>query len=160
MGDPIRRCVEGWHRHLRGELPGGLDAILADDVVFLSPIVFSPQRGKELTKLYLNAAGATIGEGSKQSADADPNEQRATKFRYVKEILCGRHAVLEFETELAGKYVNGIDMLTCNDAGLITEFKVMIRPLQAINLLHQQMAAMLKQLQSAPREAAREAAAS
>jgi len=145
MPEPIARCVESWHSHLRGELPGGLDAILADDVVFLSPIVFSPQRGKELTKLYLNAAGATLLGGSEPSA---------AKFRYVKEILSGRHAVLEFETELAGKYVNGIDMLTCDDAGRITEFKVMIRPLQAINLLHQQMAAMLKQMQGAPREVA------
>jgi hypothetical protein len=149
MSEPIQRCVENWHRHLRGELPGGLDAILADDVVFFSPIVFSPQRGKGLTKLYLNAATVTIGEGSKQSAAADPNEKRATKFRYVKEVLSGHHAVLEFETELEGKYVNGIDMLTCDDAGLITEFKVMIRPLQAINLLHEQMAAMLKRLQGA-----------
>ena len=97
MRPPIERCVEDWHRHLRGELPGGLDAILADDVVFLSPIVFSPQRGKQVTKLYLSAAGATIGGGA---------------FRYVKEVLSGRHAVLEFETELAGKYVNGIDLLT------------------------------------------------
>ena len=140
MSEPIQRCVENWHRHVRGELPGGLDAVLADDVVFLSPIVFSPQRGKELTKLYLNAAGATLGDES--------------KFRYVKQILSGHHAVLEFETELAGKYVNGIDMLTCNDEGRITEFKVMVRLLQAINLLHQQMAAMLKQMQDAGREAA------
>jgi hypothetical protein len=151
---PIERCVESWHRLLRGELPGGLDAILADDVVFLSPIVFTPQRGKELTKLYLNAAGATLGEGSKQSAAAGPDEERASKFRYVKQILSGRHAVLEFETELAGKYVNGIDMLTCDGDGRITEFKVMVRPLQAIQLLHQQMAAMLKQMQGAGGEAA------
>jgi len=146
MSDPIERCVESWHRHLRGELPGGLDAILADDVVFLSPIVFSPQRGKELTKLYLNAAGATLLDR--------PAEKSARKFRYIKQILSGHHAVLEFETELAGKYVNGIDLLTCDDAGRITEFKVMVRPLQAINLLHQQMAAMLKQMQGAEREAA------
>lgn len=145
MEEPIQRCVENWHRHLRGELPGGLDAILADGVVFLSPIVFSPQRGKALTKLYLNAAGATLLDGSKQSA---------TPFRYVKQILSGHQAVLEFETELAGKYVNGIDMLTCDDEGRITEFKVMIRPLQAINLLHQQMAAMLKQMQGAERAGA------
>jgi len=149
MPDPIHRCVENWHRHLRGELPGGLDALLADDVVFLSPIVFSPQHGRALTKLYLNAAYSTIGEGSKQSAAADPNEKRASKFRYTKQILSGHQAALEFETELSGKYVNGIDILTCDDAGLITEFKVMVRPLQAINLLHQQMAAMLKQMQGA-----------
>jgi len=149
MEEPIRGCVENWHRYLRGELDGGLDAILAEDVVFLSPIVFTPQRGRDLTKLYLNAAGATIGEGSKQSAAADPTEKDATKFRYVKQVLSGHHAVLEFETEMAGKYVNGVDILTCNDSGRIVEFKVMIRPLQAINLLHQQMAAMLKQMQSA-----------
>lgn len=152
MGEPIQRCVENWHRHLRGELPGGLDAILAEDVVFFSPIVFTPQRGKQVTKLYLNAAGVTIGEGSKRSAAADPNEKRASKFRYVKEVLSGHHAVLEFETELDGKYVNGIDMLSCDDAGRITEFKVMIRPLQAIQLLHQQMAAMLKQMSSGQQE--------
>jgi hypothetical protein len=145
MEGPIQRCVENWHRHLRGELPGGLDAILADEVVFLSPIVFGPQRGKELTKLYLNAAGATLLDGSTQSE---------TPFRYLKQILSGHHAVLEFETELAGKYVNGIDMLTCDDEGRITEFKVMIRPLQAINLLHQQMAAMLKRMQGVERAGA------
>jgi hypothetical protein len=152
MRDPIETCVENWHRHLRGELPGGLDAILAEDVVFFSPIVFTPQRGREITKLYLNAAGATIGEGSKRSAAADPREPRETKFRYVKEVLSGHHAVLEFETELDGKYVNGIDMLSCDDAGRITEFKVMIRPLQAINLLHRQMAAMLAQMQDGGKE--------
>jgi len=141
MRDPIHRCVEGWHRLLRGELPGGLDAILADDVVFLSPIVFTPQRGKELTKLYLNAASATLLGGGQPGAD----EERPTKFRYVKEVLSGRHAVLEFEAEVDGKYVNGIDMLTCDEAGRITEFKVMIRPLQAIQLLHRQMAALLAQ---------------
>lgn len=150
MAEPIQQCVENWHRHLRGELPGGLDAILAEDVVFLSPIVFTPQRGKDLTKLYLNAAGATLGEGAKPGTGGEP----ASKFRYVKQVLSGQHAVLEFETVLDGKYVNGIDLLTCNDEGRITEFKVMIRPLQAINLLHQQMAAMLKQMQSTGREAA------
>jgi hypothetical protein len=162
MSDPIHRCVESWHRHLRGELPGGLDAILTDDVVFLSPIVFSPQRGKALTKLYLNAAGATLLDAAEPrdrkfhnepGASTFHNEPRASSFRYVKEVLSGHHAALEFETELSGKYVNGIDLLTCDDAGLITEFKVMIRPLQAINLLHQQMAAMLKRMQDAgPRE--------
>jgi hypothetical protein len=154
MSEPIQNCVENWHRLVRGELPGGLDSILADDVVFISPIVFTPQRGKELTKLYLNAAGATIGDGSKASAAGDPKEKRESKFKYIKEVVSGNHAVLEFETELGGKYVNGIDMLTCNDAGLITEFKVMIRPLQAINLMHQQMAAMIKKLQGAGSEAA------
>jgi hypothetical protein len=150
MSEPIQTCVENWHRLVRGELPGGLDAILADDVVFISPIVFTPQQGKDLTKLYLNAAGATIGDGAEVSGAA----KRKSKFRYIKEVVSGNNAVLEFETELEGKYVNGIDMLTCNDAGLITEFKVMIRPLQAIHLMHQQMAAMIKKLQGAASGAA------
>jgi ketosteroid isomerase-like protein len=143
----IQKCVASWHDHLRGKLEGGLDALLADDVVFLSPVVFTPQTGKEITKLYLQAAGATIGEGSAESARKDSGEKDQTKFRYIKEVLGGNHAMLEFETEMAGKYVNGVDILTCNDEGKIIEFKVMIRPLQAVNLLHQQMAAMLKKMQ-------------
>jgi hypothetical protein len=142
----IETCVENWHRLLRGELPGGLDALLADDVVFYSPVVFTPGRGKDITKLYLEAAGATIGGGSLESAEADPEETRPTKFHYVKQVLSGNQAVLEFETEMSGKYVNGVDILTCDDSGRIVEFKVMIRPLQAIQLLHQQMAKMLEKL--------------
>jgi len=143
----IEKCVENWHRCVRGELEGGLDSILADDVVFYSPVVFTPQEGKAITKLYLEAAGATIGGGSRESAENDPSEKQETKFRYTKEVLTGHHAILEFETEMAGKYVNGVDILTCNDEGRIVEFKVMIRPLQAVNLLHQQMARMLAQMQ-------------
>jgi len=148
MGTPIEQCVEDWHRCVRGELPGGLDAILDDDVVFLSPIVFTPQRGKDVTKLYLQAAGATIGDGTGLGSRPEPKEPRPSKFRYVKQVVSGNHAVLEFETEMDGKYVNGIDMLTCNDDAKIVEFKVMIRPLQAINLVHAQMQAMLAQMQS------------
>jgi hypothetical protein len=55
----IEKCIENWHRQLRGEFPGGLDELLADEVVFYSPIVFTPQEGKEITKLYLNAAAAS-----------------------------------------------------------------------------------------------------
>jgi len=67
-------------------------------------------------------------------------------FRYIKEVLSGSTAVLEFETYVEGKYVNGIDMITCNEAGKIVEFKVMIRPLHAINLVHKQMASMLEHM--------------
>lgn len=141
----IEKTIENWHRHIRGELPGGLDELLADDVVFYSPIVFSPQKGKEITKLYLNAAGATLGgDGSDGLSGA---ALAKSPFRYTKEVLCGNHAVLEFETTSAGKYVNGVDIITVNAEGRISEFKVMIRPLQAVNLLHQQMAAMLKKMQ-------------
>jgi sugar lactone lactonase YvrE len=68
------------------------------------------------------------------------------KFRYTKEVLDGDTAVLEFETTVEGKYVNGVDIIRCNDAGRIVEFRVMIRPLQAVNLVHQQMAAMLERM--------------
>ena len=141
---PIEGCIDRWHRHMRRELDGGLDAILHPDVVFLSPIVFTPQRGIDITKLYLGAAGNTLG-GDTPAPGSTATEQKGG-FTYTKEILDGHHAVLEFETSIEGKYVNGIDMITCDDDGMITEFKVMIRPLQAINLVHAQMKAMLDKM--------------
>ena len=142
--EPIHACIERWHLQTRGELDGGLDAILHEDCVFLSPIVFTPQRGRDITKLYLRAAGSTL-------ADADASSEAASlssgsSFRYTKEIRQGHHAMLEFETEVEGKYVNGVDIISCDDNGMIVEFKVMIRPLQAINAVHAQMQAMLEQL--------------
>lgn len=144
----IERCMENWHRQLRGELEGGLDALLDDDCVFYSPIVFSPQKGKALTKMYLLAAGSTFSGGDAPTDKALHGASNAAgrKFRYVKEVISGHHAVLEFETEIDGKYVNGVDMITCNDEGKIVEFKVMIRPLQAIQLMHAKMAAMLEMM--------------
>jgi len=143
---PIHAVIERWHAHIRGELQNGLDLLLDDDVVFYSPIVFTPQRGKLITKLYLQAAGQTL-PGEKTSTMAQTESNDAPKgFRYTKEILDGYNAVLEFETTVEGKYVNGIDMITCNDAGKITEFRVMIRPLQAINLVHKQMGEMLERI--------------
>lgn len=140
--DPINGCIERWHEHMKGRL--GLDEILHADVVFLSPIVFTPQKGIDITKAYLSAAGGTLGGEEEGPAGAEPTGAGA--FRYTKEILDGHHAVMEFETSIEGKYVNGIDMITCDDDAMITEFKVMIRPLQAINLVHAQMKAMLEQL--------------
>ena len=145
--DPIFGCLDRWFAHLRGELDGGLDAILHPDVVFLSPIVYTPQEGRDITKMYLQAAGSTL-------ADVDPHAARETttaldgdsKFGYVKVIREGHHAMLEFETTVDGKYANGVDIITCNDDGQIVEFKVMMRPLQAINAVHAQMKATLEQL--------------
>ena len=139
----IEKTIENWHRHLRGELPGGLDALLADDVVFYSPIVFSPQKGIEITKMYLNAAGATFSGGQ---GTGEPGSVAKSGFHYTKEVLCGNHAMLEFETEMDGKYVNGVDIITCDDEGRIIEFRVMIRPLQAIQTIHAQMAKMLAKM--------------
>jgi hypothetical protein len=146
--DPIFGCIERWHLQMQGRLDGGMDAVLHPDVVFLSPIVFTPQAGRDITKLYLSAAGGTLGGEESSDSSATSGESKGG-FAYTKQILQGNHAVLEFETSIDGKYVNGIDMMTCDDEGMITEFKVMIRPLQAINLVHAQMKAMLERLNSA-----------
>ena len=140
----IHEVVERWHRHLRGELEGGLDTLLDDDVIFYSPIVYTPQVGKAITTLYLSAAGQTL-PGDKNDSSSDPSK----RFRYTKQVLSGDTAVLEFETTVEGKYVNGVDIIRCNEAGKIVEFRVMIRPLQAINLVHRQMGEMLEKLESA-----------
>lgn len=121
--------IDIWHRLVRERNPRGLDALLADDAVFLSPIVHRPQRGKAITKMYLAAAFQVL---------FNPG------FRYVREIVGGTDAMLEFETEIDGVVVNGVDLIKWNEAGRIVEFKVMLRPLKAINLVHQRMAAMLQ----------------
>ena len=149
----IEQVVADWHRFLKGELPGGLDELLHDDVVFYSPIVFTPQEGKAITSLYLQAAGQALpGEGGGgQGAMADDDTAPAKPdgaFRYTKKVLADDTAVLEFETTVEGKYVNGVDIIRCDDDGKIVEFRVMIRPLQAVNAVHRQMAAMLERMQS------------
>ncbi|MCE2735489.1 MAG: nuclear transport factor 2 family protein [Ilumatobacteraceae bacterium] len=140
----IEQVVQKWHLYMRGQLEGGLDTLLADDCVFYSPIVFTPQVGKEITKLYLQAASQTL-PGDKKAESHEPSHKDG-KFRYVKEVMSGNTAVLEFETTVEGKYANGVDIITCNDAGQIVEFKVMFRPLQAINAVHRQMGAMLEKM--------------
>jgi hypothetical protein len=141
----IEDVIAKWHANLRGQLPGGLDELLDENVVFYSPIVFTPQVGKEITKLYLQAAGQTLpGE----SRDASSAASASSAFHYTKEVLAGDTAVLEFETTVGGKYVNGVDIIRCSEQGRIVEIRVMIRPLQAINLVHQQMADALERMQS------------
>jgi hypothetical protein len=146
VSQPIDICIANWRRHLRGELPGGLDALLREDCTFLSPIVFTPQEGREVTKLYLTAAGGSLGGEHTGGEGGSASDSGGLTFGYVKEILQGNQAMLEFETSVEGKYVNGVDIITCDDDGMITEFKVMIRPLQAINLVHAQMKAMLEKM--------------
>jgi len=116
--------------------------------VFLSPVVFTPQVGKDMTKLYLNAAGGVFDSESDSGASDDAGIENLEKsaFRYTKEIASGHHAMLEFESQIEGKYVNGVDILSCDDDGKIIEFKVMIRPLQAVNAIHQQMMQMLERM--------------
>jgi hypothetical protein len=142
--DPIVGCIERWHRHLRGELPGGLDELLHDDVVFLSPIVHTPQVGKEITTVYLTAAAGTLAPGASKSSGGATGG--GTPFGYVREILDGHDALLEFETKIGDTFVNGIDLIRCDDDGRIVEFKVMLRPLRAVNLVHQQMKEAIEKL--------------
>lgn len=121
--------LETWHRLVRTQDPSGLGALLAEDAVFHSPVVHTPQRGRKLAAAYLGAAFHVFFNPT---------------FRYVREIVGASDAVLEFETELDGVLVNGVDLIKWSEAGQITEFKVMIRPLKAINVIHQRMAAMLQ----------------
>lgn len=126
-----RNPIEDWHKAVEARNPAMLDALLADDVVFHSPVVHTPQRGKAITTLYLTAAMQVLG---------------GPGFRYLREVIGERDAVLEFEVELDGISINGVDMIRWNDEGRIVDFKVMVRPLKAVNLLHQKMAAMLERI--------------
>jgi hypothetical protein len=121
--------IEIWHRLVKARDVSGLDELLADEAVFYSPVVHTPQIGKAITKKYLAAAFHVFFNES---------------FRYVRELAGDRDAVLEFQVELDGISINGVDMIQWNDEGKITEFKVMLRPLKAVNLIHQKMAAMLE----------------
>ena len=121
--------IAAWHRVLAEQNPAGLDELLADDAVFHSPVVHRPQVGKALTKAYLSAAFAVLGGPS---------------FRYVRQVVGESDAVLEFELELDGIHINGVDLIHWRDDGRINDFKVMLRPLKAVNLVHQKMGAMLE----------------
>jgi hypothetical protein len=123
--------MRAWHELVKTRDPEGLDAVLSESATFYSPIVHTPQVGKQLTKLYLLAAFQVFF-----------NET----FRYVRELRGPSDGVLEFEVEIDGIRVNGVDMIKWNEDGQIVEFKVMIRPLKAIQLIHARMGAMLKTL--------------
>ena len=118
-----------WHDIVRTRDASGLGELLADDVVFHSPVVHTPQIGRAITTMYLSAALHVFGNDS---------------FRYIREVVGESDAVLEFETEIDGIVVNGVDMIRWNADGKITEFKVMVRPLKAINIIHQKMGEMLQ----------------
>ena len=123
--DPIKT----WHDIVEKRDVQGLDALLAEETVFHSPVVHTPQVGKRITTKYLAAAFQVFFNDS---------------FRYVRELRGDRDAVLEFEVTLDEITINGVDMIKWNDAGKITEFKVMLRPLKAVNLIHKKMAEMLR----------------
>jgi len=133
--------VERWHHFMRTEGSDDLDDLIADDAVMYSPVVFTPQQGKEVVCRYLTAAKATFAAIGFDAATGPT-------FRYVKHVVSGDVAVLEFETEMAGKYVNGADIIRIGGDGKIVEFRVMVRPLQALNTVHQAMGAELAAMES------------
>jgi ketosteroid isomerase-like protein len=133
MGNDIMAhgTVKKWHAMLEARDVSRLDDLLAEEVVFHSPVVHTPQRGKALATLYLTAAyQVLLGSG----------------FRYVREVEGDSDAIFEFVAELEGIHINGVDMMHWNAEGKIDDFKVMVRPLKAVNLLHGLMARMLEQL--------------
>jgi hypothetical protein len=121
--------VAVWHQVAKNRDVAGLDSLLHRDVVFHSPVVHSPQVGKSITTQYLAAAFQVFFNDS---------------FVYVREVHGQGHAVLEFNVEIQGIVVNGVDMISWDQDGLITDFKVMVRPLKGVNLIHQNMGAMLQ----------------
>ena len=127
----IENTLKAWHELVASKDEAALDRILADEVVFHSPVVHTPQEGKPITKLYLEAAMHVLNNGT---------------FKYLREITSDNHAVLEFLTEIDGIVINGVDMITWGEDGRIVDFKVMIRPLKAINMIHRMMGEMLEKL--------------
>lgn len=126
----IEKTIKNWHHIIQTGSPNLLDDLLAEDVVFHSPVMHSPQSGKPLVKMYLSAAFHVL----------IPNQ-----FTYLREITDGHHAMLEFQAEIEGTTINGVDIITCDSEGKITDFKVMLRPLKAITLVQQKMQELLQQ---------------
>lgn len=123
------RMIESWLQLVANRDAASVEPLLAEDVVFHSPVVDTPLAGRDLTHQYLTAAFRLFDNGT---------------FRYVREAVGERDAVLEFVVEVDGVRVNGVDMIRWNDEGLITDFKVMLRPMKAVKLMHLKTAALLQ----------------
>ena len=112
--------------------------LLDPEAVFESPVVHTPQRGRDIAFKYLAGAEQVLG---------------GPGFRYIGEWRNDGGAVLEFETELEGIAVNGVDIMTfSHDGQSIVHFKVMVRPLKAINMLHRLMGEQLAQATKSSRD--------
>ena len=131
MTTAIEKCLAQWHQLMSTKNTEILQTLIADDAVFISPVVHTPQVGKPITMAYLTAASQTLGNPS---------------FRYIDEVIGDNRAVLEFTVELDGKEVNGVDLIRCNSEGQIIEFKVMVRPLKGMNAVHDAMGAALQKM--------------
>jgi len=125
--------IEKWHQLVETKDISLLDELLADDACMYSPVIHTVQKGKAITKMYLAGAAMTLA-----------NDQ----FKYVREVYDDGFAMLEFETEIEGIFINGVDMISWNEDEKITDFKVMIRPLKGINMLHKKMGEALEAFKS------------
>lgn len=122
--------VAAWHAYMDSHGDAALlGAMVADDAVFHSPVVHTPQAGKDKVMMYLLAAAQVLGNDS---------------FVYVREMVDGNNALLEFTATIDGIHVNGIDLIEFGDDGKIRDFKVMVRPLKAVNKLWEMMGAQLQ----------------
>ena len=126
-----KNLIHKWHDVIESDNLDLLDSILADDAVFSSPVVFTPMEGKEITMMYLHAAGQSFN---------------MEKFKYTKEIHDDMNSVLEFETYIDEISVNGVDMIEWNEEGKISNFKVMIRPFKAVQKVQEKMVEALESL--------------
>ncbi len=124
-----KKFIEEWHQIIINQKLELLDNILDDNVVFSSPVVFSPLEGKSITKMYLFAAGKAFN---------------MSNFRYTREVHDEHNSILEFETLINGISVNGVDMIEWNKDGKIIDFKVMIRPYKAVQVVKEKMMEMLE----------------
>ena len=122
--------LERWYECMKTQNFRILDELLADDVVLHSPVVHTPQKGKKVSKMYLMAAEKVF---------------LGKDFSYTKEIIGDQHIMLEFTTIVDGITVNGVDIISYNENRQISEFKVMVRPLQGVQIIHQKMMEMLAQ---------------
>lgn len=132
MDTASQHPIDRWHSMMAGGTTEDLYELLSPDCVFWSPVVHTPQKGRDITFLYLSAAG--------QVFDSD--------FRYVREIRDGDSAMLEFECKVDDIHVNGIDLIRISGDHIV-EFKVMVRPLKAVNKVHERMMAMLEAMKNA-----------
>ena len=131
MDQGTREVIHRWHDMMSGSSQDGLFELLAEDCIFWSPVVHTPQQGRDITYLYLSAASQVFGGD----------------FRYVSKMVDGSRAVLEFTCAIDGIQINGVDIIQVRNRR-ICEFKVMVRPLKAVNKVHARMMSMLENLKA------------
>ena len=128
------RAIENWHQVMRTGNVSTLPHILHDEVIFHSPVVHTPQIGKAKVIMYLSAATCVFED---------------TGFTYTREISGDGQAMLEFTSVLDGVEINGVDIVSWDKNDLITDFKVMVRPVKAVNIIWEKMGKMLELQKSA-----------